>query len=97
MSFLNLSVPLSFHKLFTKKIIFFATAVQLSLGWEVPPHAHKTVSHSAKTKQCALGLYSAGATDLCREEKYDFSLSCLPVHWDRHFSSSEKHHWSFKS
>lgn len=97
MSPLSLSVPLSFHKLFTKEIIFFAIVVQSSLGWEVLPHAHKTTSHSAKTKQCALGLFPAGATDFCREEKYDFSQSHLPVHWDRHFSSSEKHHWSFKS
>lgn len=76
MSSLNLSVPLSFHNCLQKNN-FFAIGVQLSLRWEVPPHAQKTMSHSAKTKQCTLGIFPVTATGFCREEKYDFSLSFL--------------------
>lgn len=92
--------PLSsfeFYELLTKKITFFAIAAQPSLGWEVSPHAQPTTSRSAAAQQSASGLFPEGATDCCREAKYDFSLGRQPVHWDRHFSSSEKRHWSFKS
>lgn len=85
-----------FYEPLTKKITFFAIAVQPSLGWEVSPCAQTTMSHSAAAQQCASGLFPAGATDCCREAKY-FSLGRQPAHWDRHFSFSEKHHWSFKS
>ena len=76
-----------FYELLTKKITLFAIAVQPSLGWEVSPHAQTTTSHSAAAQQCASGLFPAGATDCCREAKYDFSLGRQPVHWDRQMKS----------
>lgn len=84
-----------FYEPLTKKITFFAISVQPSLGWEASPHAQTTGSHSAAARQSASGLFPAAATHCCREAKDDFSLGHEPVHWDRHFSSSEKHHSEF--
>lgn len=86
-----------FYELLTKKITLFAIAVQPSLGWEMSPRTQATRGCSATAQQRASGLLPAGATDCCREAKYDFSLSCQPALWDKHFSFSEKHHCNSKS
>lgn len=64
-----------------------------SWGGKCHPMHTKPWATLLKQSNVLWDLFPAEATDFCREEKYDFSLSHLPVHWDRHFSSSEKHHW----